>query len=104
MFVDLIYVNNETFFVSLSEPLDLLMIRHLPHGKTGSVLKKVIKSQLGEYRGEGFHVFSVTSDNEPAMIMKDTVNAYGAKLLTGGIKAKLLTGGMLLPNLTARLD
>jgi hypothetical protein len=86
LIIDIMYVNNEPFLVSVSRPLDLIIVDHLPSYDANETKSKItiqtsLFSILGKYHAEGFHVKNIICDAEAALIaMEEKVNAYGSKL------------------------
>jgi hypothetical protein len=67
--IDIFYVDQLPFLVSLSSPLKLCIVDLLSKGdKAFSNLSKVLTEHLNLYRSEGFYINSVSSDNEPSML------------------------------------
>jgi hypothetical protein len=93
LILDIMYVNSEPYLITVSDPLNLTTVDHLPtyspsKSKSSKVLEKSLGDQLRQYKGEGFHVHSVTCDNESALVsLKSVINSLGAKLSTTGVNS-----------------
>jgi hypothetical protein len=93
LILDIMYVNSEPYLITVSDPLNLTTVDHLPSysptkSKSSKVLEKSLGDQLRQYNGEGFHVHSIVCDNESALIsLKPFVNSFGAKLATTGVNS-----------------
>jgi hypothetical protein len=68
------------------------VVDHLKKGdKSSSNLSKLLGDHINLYRSEGFYINQVVSDNEPAMAaLKPTIQAFGARHVTGGVKSNTL--------------
>jgi hypothetical protein len=89
LFIDIIYSEDIPFLLSLSDPLKMCVVDHLKKGeKSSSNLSKILGDHINLYRSEGFYVNTVVSDNEPSMsALKSTIQAFGARHVTGGVKS-----------------
>jgi hypothetical protein len=70
----------------------MCVVDHLKKGdKSFSNLSKLLGDHINLYRSEGFYVNTVVSDNEPSMsALKSTIQAFGARHVTGGVKSNTL--------------
>jgi hypothetical protein len=61
--IDIIYVDGDAFFVSLSDPINFFILKKI-ESKSLASLSVVLASVISMYRGEGFVVHTVLYDNE----------------------------------------
>jgi hypothetical protein len=90
--IDIFYYEDIPFLLSLSDPLKMCVVDHLKKGdKSSPNLSKLLGDHINLYRSEGFYVNTVVSDNEPSMsALKSTIQAFGSRHVTGGIKSNTL--------------
>jgi hypothetical protein len=68
--VDIMFVNEEAFFVSVSTPLGLTIVNNLGRGKGSRnvpTIRKVLFSHVDECKSNSFIVRSIYSDGEGAV-------------------------------------
>jgi len=67
MYVDIFFANKDPYFLSYTSPLGLLMVGHLGRSRGTAAVRKVLDSQLREYRSRDFEIGSILTDGEGAM-------------------------------------
>jgi hypothetical protein len=87
--VDIFYLEEIPFFLSLSNPLNMCVVDQLKKGdKSFQNLSKLLGDHINLYKSEGFYINTIYSDNEPAMTaLRSVIHAFGARHLTGGVKS-----------------
>jgi hypothetical protein len=96
LYIDLIYIDKDCYFTSLSIPLNFFTCKYLGNrsdtstaqtsGKSLSSLEQTLTSVITMYRGESFVIHSVMSDNEAVMLaLKTTIGSLGACHVISGI-------------------
>lgn len=63
---DLMFVEGETFLLTVSEPLNLTMVKHIP-SKGKITLSGALEEMITMYRTRGFDPQVIKTDNEPGM-------------------------------------
>ena len=96
LIIDLMYVNGDTYFISLSDSIDLTIIKFLSTGDTITTkskedIGKALTEHVMLYKSEGFYINTVISDNEAVMkSITIIINSLGARHETGGVKSNSL--------------
>lgn len=86
LMIDLMYVNDECFLVTVSRPIDLVLVHHLASygastNKSKNLIKTALLKTLATYRSEGFHINEIICDAESSFLaLENEINAYGARL------------------------
>jgi len=62
MYVDIFFANKDLCFLSYTTPLGLLMVGHLGRSHGTASVRKVLDSQLREYRSRDFETGSILTD------------------------------------------
>ena len=93
--IDIMYVEGNPYLISVSKPLDLVIIDEIDSTSNqytySESIKLIITSMLALYRSEGFFVNTIFSDNESTLThLKYAINNYGCKLITSGVKTNAL--------------
>ena len=74
--IDLFFVRGLTFLLSVSKPLDLMMVTYLPDGKKMEGIWKSLVSHISTYRSRMFEITAVRSDREGAVLgLEDKIKA-----------------------------
>jgi hypothetical protein len=86
LIIDIMYVSGEAFIISVSKPLDLIVADHLSsygskERKNTPIIKTSLFGVLSQYRAEGFHIYSIVCDEEPAFVsLQPDINALGSSI------------------------
>lgn len=79
--IDLMMVETELFLISVSTPLGLTLVTHLPNGKGAKALWKALQDQIYTYKAENFTIGSILTDGEPAVIAnRQEIQKIGIRL------------------------
>jgi len=81
--VDLMYVDGTPYLLSISTPLELLMVNKCTSGRSTSQVKQVIMDQIAEYKSRHFSIKALLCDGEGA------VHALRNDLLNMGISVNI---------------
>jgi hypothetical protein len=87
LIIDIMYVSQEPYLITISKPLDLIIVDHLPsYGTKESKNKAVVKTSLfgiiALYRSESFHISEIICDSESAFVqLEQDLNAIGTRLV-----------------------
>jgi hypothetical protein len=87
--IDIVDIDTGSYLQSISSPVGYFMSSFLGEGsasKTHPNLLKAITKQIMAYRGEGFVITEVISDNE-LISLESSINSMEAKLSVGGPKS-----------------
>jgi hypothetical protein len=87
LLVDLAYVETQCYLISISIPLNLVMI-DIASSKTALHLGQLLVETIDCYKSEGFIINCVKCDNESCLsAARQTINSRGATLSIAGIKS-----------------
>ncbi len=82
LYADIMFVEGEAFFISVSSPMALTMTCHISDRKTETI-EGVMQQQILTYQSYGFHVNCVHADNEKGIVgATNIINHLNAKLIT----------------------
>lgn len=89
--VDLMFVDAEPYLLSISTPLELLMVNRCVSGRGSAQVKDVIMHQIGEYKAKNFAIKTILCDGEGA------VHALRNDFLSMGISVNNAGPGQHVP-------
>ena len=83
--IDLMMVESVIFLISVSTPLGLTIVTHLPNGKGAKSIWRALQDQIYAYRAERFTIGTILTDGEPAVRANaQEINKLGIKLDLAG--------------------
>ena len=85
--VDIMYVNNIAFLLSVAKPINLLLCTELLNGRNMNNLSDTLLSQIGIIKSQGFIVSKIFVDEERGLV------ACRAPLADNGIEMVVVTTG-----------
>ena len=106
--VDLFFFFGQTFFISISVPMGLIMTTHLgpgmdratpdaPSAKSKAKAGEALEDHISNYRARGFIISIVTSDGEPA------IRAMAKELSDQGVTLNVLGHGTHVPHVESAI-
>ena len=87
--VDIMFIENDPYLISVSTPLLLTMVNHLGGQKTTKVIREALNKQIAAYRAEAFEIRNILTDGEGG------VHALTEELNAKGITVNLAGPGMI---------
>ena len=88
--VDIMIIEKQHFLISLSLPMNLISVEHLPHSpKSSNVLREAINKHVTKLNNHNFHVKNIKCDNEPGIIaLSQYYLNQGIEVLPGSRSSK----------------